>query len=164
MTLRVDAQRNLDRLLGVAAECFAEQGLDVSIDEIARRAGVGHGTVFRNFPSKNDLVIAVLNERIRELVNVAHAALDDADAWEGFAGFVRYVSALYAKNLALIGGLERCAGSPEKGELGRAVEQLVQRAQRAGTLRTDVTAEDVMLLVPTAARYPEIVLDGLRVA
>jgi AcrR family transcriptional regulator len=164
MTLRADAQRNLDRLLDVAGECFAEQGLDVSVDEIARRAGVGHGTVFRNFPSKDDLVIAVLNERIRELTQLALAARAEPDAWEGFAGFFRHVSLLYAENLALIEGLERCAGTPEKGELGRAVEQLVQRAQRAGALRRDVTAEDVMMLVPTAARYPEIVLDGLHVA
>jgi AcrR family transcriptional regulator len=163
MTLRADAQRNLDRLLDVAGECFAEQGLDVSIDEIARRTGVGHGTVFRNFPTKDALVAAVLNQRIHELADAARAARDEADAWEGFAGFFRYVAALYADNLALVGGLERCAGSPEKAELGSAVEQLVKRAQRAGTLRRDVTAEDVMMLVPTAARYPEIVLDGLRV-
>lgn len=164
MTLRADAQRNLDRLLDVAGECFAEQGLDVSVDEIARRAGVGHGTVFRNFPSKDALVVAVLNQRIRELADLARAALDEDDAWEGFAGFFRHIAALYAENRALIGGFERCAGSPEKGELGRSVEKLVQRAQRAGALRRDVTAEDVMMLVPTAARYPEIVLDGLLVA
>jgi AcrR family transcriptional regulator len=164
MTLRVDAQRNLDRLLDVAGECFAEQGLDVTIDEIARRAGVGHGTVFRNFSSKQDLLVAVLNERIRELTEVALAAGNEPDPWEGFAGFFRHAAALYAENLALIAGLERCEGTPEKGELGDAVERLVRRAQRAGALRRDVTAEDVMMLVPTAARYPEIVLDGLRVA
>jgi AcrR family transcriptional regulator len=164
MTLRADAQRNLDRLLDVAGECFAEQGLDVTVDEIARRAGIGHGTVFRNFPSKQDLVVAVLNERIGELTEVALAAGNEPDPWEGFAGFFRHVAALYAANLALIAGLERCEGTPEKDELGRAVEQLVRRAQRAGALRPDVTAEDVMMLVPTAARYPEIVLDGLRVA
>ena len=163
MTLRADAQRNLDRLLDVAGACFAEQGLDVSIDEIARRAGVGHGTVFRNFPTKDALVEAVLNERMHELAAAAHAALDEPDAWDGFAGFFRYVAALYADNLALVEGLERCAGSPEKADLSAAVEQLVKRAQRAGVLRRDVSAEDVMMLVPTAARYPEIVLDGLRV-
>ena len=163
MTLRADAQRNLDRLLDVAGECFAERGLDVSIDEIARRAGVGHGTVFRNFPSKDALFVAVLNQRICELVDVAHAALEEPDAWEGFAGFFRHIAARYAENLALVGGLERCEGSPEKDELGRAVEQLVERAQRAGALRPDVSAEDVLMLVPTAARYPGIVLDGLRV-
>jgi AcrR family transcriptional regulator len=164
MTLRADAQRNLDRLLDVAGECFAEQGLDVTIDEIARRAGVGHGTVFRNFPSKHDLVLAVLSERIRELTELALAAGDEPDPWEGFAGFFRHLAALYAANLALIAGLERCEGMPEKVELGRAVEQLVRRAQRAGALRPDVTAEDVLMLVPTAAHYPEIVLDGLHVA
>ncbi len=164
MTLRADAQRNLDRLLEVAGECFAEHGHDVSVDEIARRAGVGHGTVFRNFASKDALFVAVLNQRIWELVDVARAALDEPDAWEGFAGFFRHIAARYAANLALLGGLERCEGSPEKDELGAAVRQLVEQAQRAGELRRDVSAEDVLMLVPTAARYPEIVLDGLRVA
>jgi AcrR family transcriptional regulator len=164
MALRADAQRNLDRLLDVAGECFAEQGLDVSIDEIARRAGVGHGTVFRNFPSKDALVVAVVNLRISELTAIARVALEDPDAWEGFAGFFRHTAARYAENLGLIAGLERCASTPEKGELGRAVQKLVERAQHSGALRRDVTAEDVMMLVPTAARYPEIVLDGLRVA
>jgi AcrR family transcriptional regulator len=164
VTLRADAQRNLDRLLDVAGECFAERGLEVSVDEIARRAGVGHGTVFRNFPNKDALVVAVVNQRLSELTNVARAALEDLDAWDGFAGFFRHTASLYAENVGLIAGLERCAGSPEKSELGRAVEDLVERAQHSGALRRDVTAEDVMMLVPTAARYPEIVLDGLRVA
>jgi AcrR family transcriptional regulator len=164
LTLRADAQRNLDRLLDVAGECFAERGLEVSIDEIARRAGVGHGTVFRNFASKDALVVAVLNQRLSELAQAARAALDEPDAWDGFAGFFRRTAALYAQNLALIDCVERCEGSPEKGELGRAVTQLVERAQGAGALRKDVTAEDVMALIPTATRYPEIVLDGLRVA
>jgi AcrR family transcriptional regulator len=164
MTLRADAQRNLDRLLEVAGECFAERGLDVSIDEIARRAGVGHGTVFRNFASKDALFVAVLNQRIYELVDVARAALDEPDAWKGFAGFFRQMAARYAENLALVGGLEKCEGSPELAELGSEVRLLVERAQRAGKLRGDVSAEDVLLLVPPAARYPEIVLDGLRVA
>jgi AcrR family transcriptional regulator len=164
LTLRADAQRNLDRLLDVAGECFAERGLEVSIDEIARRAGVGHGTVFRNFASKDALVVAVLNQRLSELAHAARAALDEPDAWDGFAGFFRRTAALYAQNLALIDCVHRCEGSPEKGELGRAVTELVERAQGAGALRRDVSAEDVMALIPTAARYPEIVLDGLRVA
>jgi len=164
MTLRADAQRNLDRLLEVAGECFAEHGHDVSVDEIARRAGLGHGTVFRNFASKDALFVAVLNQRIQELVDIARAALDEADAWEAFAGFFRHTAARYAENLALLGGLELCEGSPAKDELGSAVRELVGRAQRAGKLRGDVSAEDVLMLVPTAARYPEIVLDGLRVA
>ena len=71
MTLRADAQRNLDRLLEAAAECFAEQGVDVSVDEIARRAGVGHGTVFRRFPTKDALLAAVLAGQMLQLSNAA---------------------------------------------------------------------------------------------
>ena len=162
MTLRADAQRNLDRLLDVAGECFAERGLDVSVDEIAKRAGVGHGTVFRNFPSKDALVVAVLAGQIKALQAAAEEALARPDGGEAFVGFFRLIAATYADNRCLIEGLERCSGSLEKAELVGAVERLVERAQRAGALRRDVTAEDVLNLVPTAARYPEIVLAGLR--
>jgi AcrR family transcriptional regulator len=161
-TLRADAQRNLDRVLEVAAECFAERGLDVSVDEIARRAGVGHGTVFRRFPSKEALVVAVVGARIRELTATVRAALEQPDAGEAFAGVFRHVAALYVDNRCLIEGFERCTGSAERDELLAAVETLVGRAQAAGALRNDVTAEDVLALVPAAARYPEVVLDGLR--
>ena len=70
-TLRADARRNLDRLLEAASECFAEQGLDASIDEIAKRAGIGHGTVFRRFPTKEALLVAVIRERLHELALTA---------------------------------------------------------------------------------------------
>ena len=162
MTLRADAQRNLDRLLEVAGDCFAESGPDVSIAEIARRADVGQGTVFRNFASKDALLVAVLNRKLAELVAVAQDAHDEQDPWVGFAGFFRHIAAQYAANIALIDCLELCEGTPEKGDLAHAVERLVKRAQRAGELRRDVSAEDVLMLVPTAARFPEIVLDGLR--
>ena len=82
--LRADAQRNLDRVLEAASDCFAEQGVDVSIDEIARRAGVGHGTVFRRFPSKDALLSAVVLRRVVELTAAAEAALGEPDA--GAAG------------------------------------------------------------------------------
>jgi AcrR family transcriptional regulator len=162
MTLRADAQRNLERVLVVAGECFAERGLDVSIDEIARRAGVGHGTVFRRFPTKDALVQAVFGMRIRELVESAQAAAEEPDAGEAFGRFFRHIAVLYRDNLSLIEGLERCTGSPDKGELLEAVQRIVAGAQKAGALRRDVTAEDVLRLVPAGAQYPEIVLDGLR--
>jgi len=162
MTLRSDAQRNLDRLLDVAGECLAERGLGCSIDEIARRAGVGHGTVFRRFATKDELVTAVLGRQLAQLTASATAALADEDAWDGFERFLRAAGELYAANLALITGYERCLGSLEKDELISAVERLVRRAQRTGVLRRDVTAEDVMRLVPAAAGYPDVVLDGLR--
>jgi len=162
MTLRADAQRNRDRLLDVAGECFAERGLDCSIDEIARRAGLGHGTVFRRFATKDELVSAVLGRQLSQLTAIATDAAEDDDPWNGFESFLRTAGELYATNLALIAGFQRSVGSLEKGELMTAVTQLVRRAQRAGVLRRDVVGEDVMKLIPAAAGYPDVVLDGLR--
>ena len=162
MTLRADAQRNLDRLLDVAEECFGERGLDCSIDEIARRAGVGHGTVFRRFATKDELVTAVLGRQLAHLTALATAAASDDDPWNGFERFLRTAGELYAANLALIAGFQLSLGSLEKNELMNAVTGLVRRAQRAGVLRRDVSGEDVMKLIPAAAGYPDVVLDGLR--
>jgi len=162
MTLRADAQRNFDRVLDVAGECFGERGFDVSVAEIARRAGVGHGTVFRRFASKEELVVAVVCRHLRELTASAERAAEDDDAWRGFERFLREACERYAANQGLVGGLDRCVGAPEKGRLLAAVEKLVRRARRAGVLRPGLAAEDVLALVPTAARYPDVVLDGLR--
>jgi AcrR family transcriptional regulator len=162
MTLRADAQRNLDRLLEAAGECFAEQGVDASIDEIARRAGVGHGTVFRRFPTKDALLAAVLAGQMLQLSNTADLAYSEADAGVAFDRFVRNVGEAYARNRLLIEGLKRCEAMPEVDALLAGVSRLLQRAQDAGAVRTDVSAEDVLALVPAASSYPEIVLDGLR--
>jgi AcrR family transcriptional regulator len=162
MTLRADAQRNLDRLLDVAEACFGERGLDCSIDEIARRAGVGHGTVFRRFATKDELVSAVLGRHLAQLTAIATESASEPDPWDGFERFLRAAGEVYAANLALIAGFQRSVGSLEKGELMTAVTGLVLRAQRAGVLRRDVSAEDVMMLIPAAAGYPDVVLDGLR--
>jgi len=160
--MRADAQRNLDRLLTVAGECFAERGLDVSVDEIARRAGVGHGTVFRRFATKDDLVAAVLRQQLEELTETAVAAAADEDPWDGLERFVRTAAAGYAKNRALLDGIERCIRPTDKERLVAAVEEIVARAHRAGAIRPEVTLEDVIALMPTAVRYPDVVLDGLR--
>jgi len=162
MTLRADAQRNLDRLLEAAGECFAEQGVDASIDEIARRAGVGHGTVFRRFPTKDALLAAVLTKQMLQLSTTAELAFAEPDAGEAFDRFVRNVAASYGRNRSLIEAMKRCGATPEVDALVSAVARLLRRAQDAGAIRTDVTAEDVLALVPTASSYPEIVLDGLR--
>lgn len=152
--MRADAQRNLDRLLEAAGACFASRGADCSVDEIARAAGVGHGTVFRRFPTKEALLQAVVAQRLGELTRVA----EESD----FERFFRAAAETYAENRALVDALDRCEGAPEKAALFAAVERLVAQAQADGTLRRDVAAEDVLRLVPTASRYPAIVLDGLR--
>jgi AcrR family transcriptional regulator len=161
-TLRADAQRNLDRLLEAAGECFAERGIDCSVDEIARRAGVGHGTVFRRFPTKEALLLAVVARRVEALTVVAEEAADAPDVEAAFAGFVRYAAESYARDRGLVQGLDRCAGRPELAALVAAVDRLARRAHDAGVLRRDLGAEDVLRLIPTASFYPDVVLDGLK--
>jgi hypothetical protein len=104
----------------------------------------------------------VLGRQLAKLTAIATAAAADADPWNGFERFLRAAGGLYAANLALIAGFQRSVGSLETGELMTAVTGLVLRAQRAGVLRRDVSGEDVMKLIPAAAGYPEVVLDGLR--
>jgi AcrR family transcriptional regulator len=162
MVLRADAQRNLDRLLEAAGECFAEQGVECSVNEIARRAGVGHGTVFRRFPSKDALLAAALERELGKLVEAADEALADPDAGAGFERFFRSAAAAYARNRALLEGLARCPELPHKLALEEAAGRLVRRAQRAGALRADLAPGDVFELVPAASRFPDVILDGLR--
>jgi AcrR family transcriptional regulator len=160
--LRADAQRNYDSLLGAACECFAERGLRASVDEIARRAGVGHGTVFRRFPTKDALLDAVLGVELERLLVVAQAALGEGEAGSGFERFFRAAAATYARNRALVEGMDRCLALPEAELLREACEQLVRRAQDAGALRGDLTPAEVFELVPAASRFPDVILDGLR--
>lgn len=160
--LRADAQRNLERLMGAASECFAQGGLDVSVDEIAKRAGVGHGTVFRRFPTKDALLEAVLGRELDRLLVVAEAAGAEPDAGAAFAGFFRACAEAYGRNRALLEGFERCRELPQAIALERASDTLVGRAQEAGALRSDLTREEIFELVPAASRFPDVILDGLR--
>jgi AcrR family transcriptional regulator len=177
--LRADARRNLERVLEAAADAFAEHGADVSVDEVARRAGVGHATVFRRFPTKESLVAAVVCRRVEALVAFAAEALERPDAGEAFREFVWRAGETFAADRALWDGLGRCVEVPEvaesKGELHERVQQLIVRAQASGALRPDVGAEDISLLVGSAIqatrhsadpeawrRYLAVVLDGLR--
>jgi len=162
MTLRADAQRNYDRLLGAACECFAEEGLEVSVDEIARRAGVGHGTAFRRFPTKEALVEAVIARELERVLGEARALLDEPDAGAAFEAFFRAVARGYERNKAMADGYARCSELPQKAELREVAKALVRRAQKAGALRTDLTTDELFELVPAASRFPDVILDGLR--
>ena len=168
-TLRSDAQRNLERVLEAAAQAFAERGPDASVDEIARRAGVGHATVFRRFPTKDSLIAAVVQERVRELEAVADAALERDDPGPAFTDFVWQIAELHMNARGLHQCLVQCEGH-DKAKLERTAEQIVERAQAAGAVRTDIAAADVPALVraalvaaPPAAwrQYLRVVLDGL---
>jgi AcrR family transcriptional regulator len=180
--LRRDAERNRQRILAAAAEAFAACGLAVTMDEIARRAGVGVGTVYRRFPEKELLIDALFEQRVDELVALAEDALAHEDAWAGLVEFFETFLALQAADrglkevvLSTAHGTDR--GRHARARIGPAVQALVERAQAQGELRPDVVGPDIALMhfmVGAIVDYthdvePEvwrrllaIVLDGLR--
>ena len=141
--LRRDAERNRRRILAAAAEAFAEGGLAVTMDEIARRAGVGVGTVYRRFPDKELLIEALFEQRIDELVVLAEAAREDPDPWHGLVHFLETALALQAA-----GELRPDVAGPDLA--------LVQLMLGAVVDQTRDVAPDAW------RRFLAIVLDGLR--
>src|ERR671921_1342419 len=149
--LRADAERNRARIVAAAAEIFAERGLDVSLDEIAARAGVGVGTVYRRFPDKDALIDALFEEKIDRAVALADEALEIEDPWEGFTTFLRGMCRLQAedrgfKDALLIRdrGREKVAGARER--IAPRAMKLLARAQEAGAVRADLGPYDVPML------------------
>jgi len=169
--LRADARRNLERVLDAAQEVFVASGPDASIDEIARLAGVGHGTVFRRFPTKDDLMFAVIARHVEEMCGLAREALDADDPGQAFFDFVWRLAELNMSTPGLHRCVVHCGNKPGAAELEKLADRIVSRAQRAGAVRRDVKAEDVRVLVRSALtnappgqwrRYLGVVLDGLR--
>ena len=177
--LRADAQRNLSRILEAASDAYAELGPDVTVDEIARRAGVGHGTVFRRFPTKDTLRAAVIAVRLDELLARAHELLDQPDAGAAFEEFVWAAAETCRRDRALFEGIEQCHDfadvSAAKQDLHETVGKLIRRAQRDGAIRRGLDSHDIGALVGAAIqasahaerddawrRYVKVVLDGLR--
>jgi AcrR family transcriptional regulator len=178
--LRADAARNRARVLEVAYEVFASEGLAVPIDEIARRAGVGAGTIYRHFPTKEDLFRAVIKDRIVHIVDDGRAMLASEDPGEAVFTFLRSMVLDWgAKDHGLVDalagvGIDFKEAVPDAEESFLAlVGDLLQAAQKAGTVRRDVDVPDVKALVvgaqamqayrpDTAERLTEVVLDGLR--
>jgi AcrR family transcriptional regulator len=151
-TLRRDAERNRQRILEAARQGFAERGLGITLDEIARLAGVGVGTVYRRFPNKELLIDALFEARIGEVVAVADAALQDEDAWRGLRTFLERAIGLLASDRGLRELLLGASYSPDRIMRGRAqikprIDILVARAQAQGALRADLSSTDVPLLL-----------------
>jgi AcrR family transcriptional regulator len=177
---RADAARNRARVLEVAYETFAAEGLGVPIDEIARRAGVGAGTVYRHFPTKEDLFRAVIEDRISRIVDDGRAVLASGDPGEALFTFLRSMVLQWgatdrglADALAGIGiDIKDAVPEVEEAFLG-LLGDLLAAAQATGTVRPDVDVPDVKAIVvgsqamqayrPDAAeRLTEVILDGLR--
>ncbi len=151
--LRADAQRNRERILEAATTLMATQGIDVPIDEIARLAQVGVGTLYRNFPTKGALFEALLMARISPLVAAARSAADSDDPGDAFVTFVRELCDEFADFKALAdamaaSGVDLTATKHEiSGDLIAAVSTLLQRAQEAGRIRPDVNITDVSAMM-----------------
>src|SRR5688572_7313403 len=149
--LRRDAERNRQRILEAARAAFAEDGLSVTLDEIARRAGVGVGTIYRRFPDKEQLIDALFETRMNEFAAEAEAALLDDDPWAGLVRFLERATEQHAcdrgfKEVALSGvhGRERVALARQT--MLPLVSKLVARAQADGSLRADLAPTDMPLL------------------
>jgi AcrR family transcriptional regulator len=178
--LRSDAERNRRLVLEAAAAVFAERGLEAGVAEVAQRAGVGSATVFRRFPSKQELIVAVIEARIAEMREQLDAALA-ADPWEGLVAAMESIARLQARDRGLFEAIGSHVSGDEHlharhAELLETIGRVAQRAKDAGHLRGDVEATDLPMLAAAAAgtcqaaggapdlwrRYLGIMLDGLR--
>jgi AcrR family transcriptional regulator len=179
--LRADAERNRKRLLDAAAEVFAEQGLEASTAEIARRAGVGHGTVFRRFPTKDDLVAAIVVDRLGEITETAAALLAGSPTGGRVLAFMTELAQIHVRDHGLVEAVNgtRALADPgvhdAHGALLDVVEEIVKADREAGLVREDLGAFDVMALTKAVAsacepgipgagwkRYLAVVAAGLR--
>src|SRR6185312_10400197 len=143
--LRADAARNREKVLRAAREAFAESGYGVPLDEIAARAGVGPGTVYRHFPSKEALFEAVVAARITDLVSDARARGDAADPGEAFFGFLARIATEAAAKRDLPDAIS-VAGSLRE-DLFAALDLLLRRAQQAGAVRDGFRTSDLIVLL-----------------
>ena len=182
--LRADAERNRQRILAAAAELFTERGLEPSLDDVARHAGVGVGTVYRRFPDKASLADALFDERIDALVALAEQAQAEPDAWAALVSFLERSGEMLVSNRGLRQILMFAAEGHDRGICARdrmrpAIESLIERAQADGQVRADLRPTDVPIIefmVAAAAeyawqvrptvwrRYLALILDALRPA
>jgi len=162
--LRRDAQRNRDRIVAATRAAFQERGLDVGVDEIARRAGVGMGTLYRHFPNKDALIDAIVDARFAELTAAAERALEADDAWDGFRGFLTAAVELQAtdrgfKDALAARGRDEHRVKAARRKLYAVVERLVARGRDEGALRADIAAPDVTVILWATARIIERTAD-----
>jgi AcrR family transcriptional regulator len=156
---RADAARNRERLLEAASLCFRERGLEVGVSEIAERAGVGRATLFRNFPTKNALVIAIIVERIREAVSTGRTLLDSGEPHgKLLATLIAPIAEGQQLDRALFEGLaaeEWLANSEIEAahrDMIEVIDALIAADHAAGTVRGDIGAFDVLMLIKGACK------------
>ena len=176
---RADARRNYDKVLAAAREAFAEGGESTALEEIARRAGVGIGTLYRNFPNRQALLETLYLEEVEGICRMADEQRESVDPWEAltswFERFIGYIATKQALAAELTNYLDRDAQlfKSSRAALWAAGEPLLTRAQEAGVVRPDAEIGDVMHMVMGIAKVPaadpsqtthivRMALDGLR--
>ena len=179
--LRADARRNRERVLEAARAVFADHGHEAQMDEIARRAKVGVGTVYRHFPTKEALTAALVSDSFRRIADRLELALaGDEDPWAAFTGVLWFGAELMAGNRGLSEALGVMPTTPDAvpgmERVNESMTLLMGRAQEAGALRTDLCLDDIPMLmcgIGAATRKPHscpdpwrrhlsILLDGMR--
>lgn len=148
---RADARRNRERVIEVARRLFEEKGPDVEIDEVARQAGVGVGTIYRQFPNKHALIQGVLWSHVQPLAEAGYARADSPDPGKAFFEHLEFLAdALLSKenvHLAVARAGLGDAKEPQQDAVAESLRELLARAQRAGAVRRDVSATDLVLLL-----------------
>jgi AcrR family transcriptional regulator len=176
--LRADARRNRAKVLEAARAVFAEQGREAQIDDVARKADVGVGTVYRHFPTKEALIGALVEDAFSKIAHEAECALENDDAWDAFERLLWRGAEIMAADRALTEVIREDRGGPREIEavLQERVAEVMRRAQSAGKLRADAVVDDIPMLMcgigsATVKEHPSpeswrrhlsIVLDGLR--
>ena len=154
--LRQDAARNRERVVEAAAALFAERGMSVGVPEVAERAGVGKATVYRSFPSKENLIAAVLEQRMAWTRERADLAAQAPDAGAAFRELLAEMADVWASDHALADAMAYKQQLPELApalqSVREALDRLVARAQEQGAIRPDVTGADVRLLLGAVSR------------
>lgn len=178
--LRADAARNRAKVLEAARAAFAEHGAEAQMEDVARRAGVGVGTVYRHFPTKEALAEALVEERFDRTIEHARGLLDEPDPWRALERCFEHCGATQEQDRAWAAGLSAfaCGGAAgplehQHEQLLEIVDQLLARARAAGVVRDDLAAVDMPPLfcglasvvqagVTDWRRYLDLLLDGLR--
>jgi AcrR family transcriptional regulator len=177
---RADARRNRERIVEAARAAFAEAGLETQMDDVARRAGVGVGTLYRHFPTKDALVQAIVHAHMERMALLGREVLErGGDPWDSFAGFLRSCSEnnLSDRALAQVMTTQPATTFRDAAEATGLVavgDEMLRRAQAQGTARPDARVDDIPVVMCGLAavleswgedagrRYMQLVLDGLR--
>jgi AcrR family transcriptional regulator len=183
LALRADAARNRALIVAAATEIFAERGLEASTAEIADRAGVGEATLYRRFPSKDDLIAAIVATKMEESLAIGEECLEETDPWRGVERFLFEMVERSVQDLGVSeAAKDRCVASaelaPQRKRMLDICAELIRRAQRAGVVREDVAGQDLVFLIAAPGslgnlpfpglhedlwkRYLGLLLDGLR--